>query len=263
MRIFSLLVVYLVFTSQLAYGQQVLLSGLQQAVSIDATQTHLFIVEQGKHRILKLDFDGNVVDSLGGLGSGDYQFDSPVDIESSNGLRIYVSDKGNNRIQVYDRRFQFLSSIKAREGERDFEPEELVSTLFGEVLFYEARSRSIKVFDENGQERSRFILPGEVEQVNEIKLTDRRMYILDEKQQVIHELEPNGRYRNFYPAKDFVAFDPMKGTLIVSNGSEIKSVDGNDYFLESYSSPIQKVIYAEGHGIYGLSSSQLFLIKTP
>ena len=261
MRIICIIAVSLSCFIGRLHAQVILLPDLQHAVSIDATLTNLFIIEQGKHRMLKLDLDGELIDSLGSLGTGDYQFDTPVDIEASNGLRLYISDTGNNRIQIYDRRFQYLSRVEASEGQRRFQPQELVSTLFGEVLFYEARSGGIKIFDENGQERPRFILPSEIESIDEIKLTERRLYVLDKKQNVIHELEPNGRYRGFFPAKGVTAFNVMNDELIVAKEGVVSTVDESSIFATNIPNTIQDLVFIDSKGIYILTSTQLLKIS--
>ncbi len=137
---------------------KIIYSGLDKATSIYATQDHLFVVESGKHRMLKLDHDGNLIETLGGLGSGDYQFDSPIDVDATNGLKIYVSDYGNNRIQIFDRRFQYLGSITGESAfqNRRIRPTRVVVNEFGELFMYDESTKSIFKFDENGSFSNNF-----------------------------------------------------------------------------------------------------------
>ncbi len=62
-------------------------------------------------RIAKVDKDGNWIKSWGEPGSGPGQFDTPhslgVDAEGS----VYVADRGNRRIQVFDGEGKFLRQI--------------------------------------------------------------------------------------------------------------------------------------------------------
>lgn len=154
-RLFLILLI-LVMCSFSANAQdeisEVIYSELDNATSIYATQDHLFVVESGKHRLLKLDHDGNLLETLGGLGSGDYQLDTPMDVDATNGLKIYISDYGNNRIQIFDRRFQFLGSITGETTfqNRRIKPTQLVVNDFGELFVFDENSKSIFKFDENG-----------------------------------------------------------------------------------------------------------------
>ena len=140
--------------------KDIIFSGLENATSIYATQDHLFVVESGKHRLLKLDHNGNLIETLGGLGTGDYQFDTPIGVDATNGLKIYVTDYGNERIQVYDRRFQYLGSITGESGfqNRRISPTQLVVNDFGELFVYDESSKSILKFDQYGSFRDSFYI---------------------------------------------------------------------------------------------------------
>jgi len=196
-----------VFDAQ-AQDVRKLQANLDNAVAMDGTRDFIFIVEQGKNRILKLDLQGILAETLGGLGSGDYQFDKPVDIEATNGLKIYISDRNNNRVQIYDRRFQFLTTVKARPAGRDFFPGQMVVNDFGELIFHDQRAEVLRIFDENGSELPYGLLSRDIKSVNDIKISGEQMFILDKQSGVIHELSINGRYNNFIPADKVNAFYP-------------------------------------------------------
>jgi DNA-binding beta-propeller fold protein YncE len=63
-------------------------------------------------RIAKYDRDGNWVGSWGGPGSGPGQFSTPHSIVSDHQNRIYVADRGNRRIQVFDTSGTLLKTLK-------------------------------------------------------------------------------------------------------------------------------------------------------
>lgn len=158
---------------------EVIYSGLDNPTSIYATQDYLFVVESGKHRVLKLDHNGKLIETLGGLGSGDYQFDTPIDIDATNGLKIYVSDYRNNRVQIFDRRFQFLSTIKAAQGQRSFRPTQLVVNDFGELFVYDESSKSIYRYDENGSYRTSFTLHSKIKVVSDLMIHPGLIDVID------------------------------------------------------------------------------------
>jgi len=61
-------------------------------------------------RIVKLDKDGNWLKWIGTHGSGQDQFNIPHSIAYADG-KVYVADRNNNRIQVYDRDLNYQKTI--------------------------------------------------------------------------------------------------------------------------------------------------------
>jgi hypothetical protein len=62
-------------------------------------------------RIAKIDKDGNWLKSWGEPGSGPGQFDTPHSLAVDAGGSVYVADRGNRRIQVFDGEGKFLRQI--------------------------------------------------------------------------------------------------------------------------------------------------------
>jgi len=63
-------------------------------------------------RVAKVDKDGNWIKSWGEPGSGPGQLNTPHSIASDAQNRIYVADRGNNRIQVFDTEGKVLREIR-------------------------------------------------------------------------------------------------------------------------------------------------------
>lgn len=72
----------------------------------------IFIVDTGNNRIQLLSLDGKVLDTIGGFGFEPDQFDHPGDIWVRSLINIYVSDYNNQRVQRYDRRMNYISSLE-------------------------------------------------------------------------------------------------------------------------------------------------------
>ncbi|MEQ9266953.1 MAG: hypothetical protein RLN81_17125 [Balneolaceae bacterium] len=179
-----------------------LYSGLSKPTSIYVTQQHIFVVESGKHRVLKLDHYGELIETVGGLGNGDYQFDTPLDIDATNGLKIYVADYRNNRVQVFDRRFQFLTSIRRQQSTgltRAIRPTQATVNKFGELFYFDESSKTIIGIDEQGNQLYSFPISSEIKSVSDIQSVNRNLYILDLEQQIYHELSDNGLEILSYP----------------------------------------------------------------
>jgi len=62
---------------------------------------HIFVADFYNHRIQEFTSDGQFVQAFGEKGSGEGQFDRPVDLAFDREGRLYVVDFGNDRIQVF------------------------------------------------------------------------------------------------------------------------------------------------------------------
>ncbi len=63
-------------------------------------------------RIAKIDKDGNWIKSWGEPGTGPGQFNTPHSIATDDAGNVYVADRGNGRIQVFDSDGKFLREIR-------------------------------------------------------------------------------------------------------------------------------------------------------
>lgn len=77
-------------------------------VAFDAEGNAYFTDGYVNSRVGKADKDGRWVASWGSRGSGDGQFNTPHGIVVSTQGEVYVADRGNARIQVFDRDGKFL-----------------------------------------------------------------------------------------------------------------------------------------------------------
>jgi DNA-binding beta-propeller fold protein YncE len=65
----------------------------------------------GNSRVVKIAKDGTWVKTVGTHGSGDNQFSTPHGIATDAQGNVYVADRGNFRIQVYDGDLNFKKSF--------------------------------------------------------------------------------------------------------------------------------------------------------
>lgn len=68
---------------------------------------NIFVTDISRNEVAKIDTLGNLLQDIGGYGWSESAFDEPVDIYA-NTLRVYVTDKNNNRIQVFDKDLNFI-----------------------------------------------------------------------------------------------------------------------------------------------------------
>jgi hypothetical protein len=75
-------------------------------------QDEMFVSDgYGNSRVVKIAKDGVWVKTVGTHGSGDNQFSTPHGIATDAQGNVYVADRGNFRIQVYDSDLNFKKSI--------------------------------------------------------------------------------------------------------------------------------------------------------
>lgn len=75
-----------------------------------------YISDNSTNEVYKIDSDGNILKEVGGYGWKNGLFDDPADV-FANELNVYVSDKNNNRIQIFDKNLNYLSEFKTNENE--------------------------------------------------------------------------------------------------------------------------------------------------
>jgi DNA-binding beta-propeller fold protein YncE len=72
---------------------------------------NLYVLENDRHRVQKLDASGGVLKTFGGPGTGDGGLDYPYDIAVDPAAgAVYVTDNGNYRVMKYDTSGQFVSA---------------------------------------------------------------------------------------------------------------------------------------------------------
>ena len=75
----------------------------------------IILVDRGKDCLIRADYEGNSIQSVGGTGNGPLEFVSPTGIASFRG-KIYVIDSGNNRVQVLTEDLQFEEELSLADS---------------------------------------------------------------------------------------------------------------------------------------------------
>ncbi len=222
----------------------VLLTGLEDARSIRvSTLGNIFIVETGRHRILKTDRDGVRVDSVGRLGNGDYQLDLPVAIDPTNELKIYVADRNNRRIQVFDRRMQYLSTLQMpqRAGlPSRYLPAKLVVDPSGNIFFFDEDRHVMYRFDSHGQYELDFELFGDDGRIMPVAMAimDDELWVAGERGQLLHRFTSHGSYLGFiYAPEPARSLRAGGGSLWMLGSDHIMQIDAGGRILRSQRLP--------------------------
>ncbi len=112
-----------------------------------------YITAKENNEIIKLDTLSNVLQTIGGYGWGSSTFDEPVDIFATD-LRVYVTDKNNNRVQVFDKDLNYLFLIKTDEianGIDGFQyPMSCATSIQGDIYVLDSDNTRVLKFNSSG-----------------------------------------------------------------------------------------------------------------
>lgn len=210
LKIFPILLFFLsVFLSESPDSNSTLSplgGGLDGATSISIIPSgEIYITERIRHRFLVLNSAGLRIDSVGSQGRNDYRFDSPVSINATNGLKIYIADQNNNRVQLFDRRHQYLSSFTSEKLERQnrFKPTLLTVSPSNELFVYDPDQFLIYKFDSNGNySRELNLRQYNVRNVSQLKMSGSVLLLYDNRDGLLHRFQSDGGYLNFIAGFD-------------------------------------------------------------
>ncbi len=170
------------------------------ALSIDPLN-NLYVIDRGVNEIIKIEKHNNKIQKTGGQGWKGAALDEPIDINTPNGLDIYVADYGNHRIIRYDRNLNYISSYPTEEKTQSVErifgfPRSIAFSRFGDLFILDGENnRILKINSSNKIERTfggvtagkgRLIKP------SKIRVNNRdRVYVLDSNQILIFDIFGN------------------------------------------------------------------------
>jgi hypothetical protein len=114
------MLILLIISSLPVNGQELILlqeiGSFQSASSIAINQAgFIYVSNAGSNEIVKMDTLGNVIRTIGGYGWSASAFDYPIKI-FANTLNVYVADRNNDRIQIFDKDLNYLSEISSRKS---------------------------------------------------------------------------------------------------------------------------------------------------
>ncbi|MFQ5657172.1 MAG: 6-bladed beta-propeller [Candidatus Methylomirabilales bacterium] len=122
-------------------------------IAIDAASDRLYVPDPGRHVIRVYDSrDGHFVFSIGERGSGEGQFNFPTNAFVRHS-KLYVSDSGNFRIQIFDLDGKFLKAfggIGDAPG-RFARPKGIAVDSEGHIYVIDAAFDNFQIFDEDGK----------------------------------------------------------------------------------------------------------------
>src|SRR5437870_2695439 len=143
----------------------------------------IYVVDQGRTRIVKFSPDGRVLAVWGSKGSGDGQFNDPtsVAVDSTSG-KVYVADPINKRIQVFDQNGKFLTKWVIPEWGRPAGFEDLaIDSKAGRLYASSANIDAVLIVDLNGTRVGSLTPkpPDRLEGPSALTLANGKLYVLN------------------------------------------------------------------------------------
>ena len=187
-----------------------------------------YVSDEGENEIIKLDSLNNRLQSIGGYGWSSSTFDDPVDIFATD-LRVYVTDKNNNRVQVFDKDLNYLFLIKTDEianGIDGFQyPMSCATSIQGDIYILDSDNTRVLKFNSNGNFLLEFgnYSSGDFLLESPIKLAlsqDSKVFVLDETSLNAYDQYGMGLIKiesNFEPTNINITFN----NLIVNSADSL------------------------------------------
>jgi hypothetical protein len=84
-------------------------------IEVDLSRSFIYIADSGNDRVLVFDFDGKLKKIIGRTGQGPAEFSNPTGLDVLEDKTLAVADNNNNRIQLFDKSWEFVKSINTKE----------------------------------------------------------------------------------------------------------------------------------------------------
>ena len=190
------------------------------------------------HQLQKFTSSGELIKRIGQLGTEEGEFNVPHGVTLYNS-QVYVCDRNNHRIQVFDLDLNFIRSIGSNgrgNGEGEFNaPKDVKFDADGNMYVAEIANRRVQVLDNKG----RFVKyfgeegEGELQGPTALHFVDKYVYVSDYQRNCILVYKTSGEFVTLFGeyGKDNGQFD---GPRCITS-----SADGLIYVCDSNNDRIQ------------------------
>jgi len=142
-----------------SYRGVVVSRGLERpiGIAVDSARGLLYVADAGSHQVKVFDAAGEAVRTIGRHGSGDAEFNFPLDVALDGEGNAYVLDSMNARVKVFSPQGEFLRAFGERgTASGSFQlPKSIAVSPFGQVYVTDSQAHRFVIFDLQGE----FLLP--------------------------------------------------------------------------------------------------------
>jgi tripartite motif-containing protein 71 len=240
-----------------------------------------YVADRHTNEIFKIDTLGNVKKYIGGYGWDESYFDDPIFIFSTL-LNVYVTDKNNHRIQMFDKDLNYitqLSNQNPEQGNNNLDniifgyPLGCVVSTMGDFFVLDSENKRVLKFDPSGNfllqfggyDAGRYSLsdPKRIAITN-----DNKIFVLDDSSLIIFDQFGNGLLK-VKLSENFSDINITYDQLVLNNSSVIyyASLGKNAFefkkaYLSSYDNN-EEIIEAliTGNNLFVLTKNYILLFK--
>jgi|GEM_PF-6243037 WD40 repeat protein len=186
---------------------QISKSNVSNQLKIDSEVTHLevdirgnvYYTSSGGETLTKWDREGKIT-VVGGNSSsaGRVKLGRISDVAITNGLKIYLADRRNFAIQIFEKHLEWIGSLSPEAQDLEYSEPELIAVSQQDAVFaYYSDKHKLVKFNSDGNQEPGFVLPIDItRKIIDISTSNDSVFLLDEND-VIHLLSLNGRYQKF------------------------------------------------------------------
>jgi hypothetical protein len=187
-----------------------------------SSEGYFFISDENENSIIKIDTSGSVQKIIGGFGWENSTFDFPSDLFFAS-LNLFVCDKNNNRIQIFDRFLNFLYQISSEEYL--IYPQSCAISAQGDLFVLDSDNKRILKYDMFGKLISEigYFTNGEFSLENPSKIAingNSDIFVLEENSLLVFDLFGTGKAKISLKA-NFTNINSFDNILIMSNEKEV------------------------------------------
>lgn len=148
------LLMFNIFTNAQTYVDLAQFGDFKNAAAFSINPAGYFYVSDSQtNEIMKIDSLGNILKVIGGYGWTENTFDNPADVRA-NILSVYVADKNNNRIQIFDKDLNYVSgfsNINSADEKSQFKyPTSVAVSNQGDIYILDSDNKRVLKFNMRG-----------------------------------------------------------------------------------------------------------------
>ncbi|MCB0714081.1 MAG: NHL repeat-containing protein [Ignavibacteriae bacterium] len=236
---------------------------------------HLYVVDAGRDLVVKYSSKGDSLDAVGGFGTGTEEFDHPIALYARRGTDLFVADHNNHRIQRFDRRLDYVTTLFTRDNPderiRFGYPLDVAVSRQGDIVVLDGENYRVAIFNSVGEFVRSFgdITSGEGRLIDPISLElddNDNVYVLDGGE--IKVYDPFGAWlRTIPPPRDraYSTFSIGGDSLVALADSLLLIYRITDHAVEDSlyldSSTIPVATHYHGGYLYSIGANRVDVLK--